>query len=70
MTDSTAEAIVVLVYHVVWFLAQVLLAYLLWNWCVTDVFDLPKVGLLHAAGLFAVARLVISPPSLTLTKGS
>lgn len=68
MTDSTAEAIVVLVYRVIWFLGQALLMFVLWNWFVADALGVPRLGPISALGVFALARLLISPPELTITR--
>tara|TARA_R110002096_G_scaffold223000_1_gene411947 strand:- start:4430 stop:4636 length:207 start_codon:yes stop_codon:yes gene_type:complete len=67
MTDDLAEIVVVLAYRIGWFLGQGISFFVLWNWFVVDIFMLPQLGLLGALGLFAFARLAISPPKLDVS---
>jgi len=68
MNDSTAELIVVCFYRIAWFVAQSTIVWVLWNWAVAIEFEWPKSTYLNAVATYAMIRMVLKPPVLTIEK--
>lgn len=67
MSLNAAEIFVILVYRAAWFLGHATLAYILWNFVVSNVFDLAELGYVDAVTTYALLRLVVDPAKLTIT---
>ncbi len=66
MTDSTARMIVALTIQLLWFVGQAVVFFFLWNFAATSFFDAARLGFLQSIAIFALLRLIISPPKLHL----
>lgn len=66
MTDSFAQAIVILTYRIVWFIGQATIFWLLWNTVLVQTFGFIKLGLVKSIALYALLRLVVNPPKLNI----
>ncbi len=65
MTESTAGVLVVLVLQLLWFLAQAVIFFLLWNFAFASYFELANILLVEALAIYALLRLIVDPPKLT-----
>lgn len=66
MTDSIAQILVILTYKLVWFLGQAALFFLLWNFAVAPYLSVAKIGVVQSVAIYALLRLVVDPPKLTV----
>ena len=66
MTDSTAKIIVALTLSLVWFLGLATVAFLIWHFVVSEAFGLPSLRFVDAVAAYALLRLIIKPPELTI----
>ncbi len=69
MSLNAAETFVVICYKTVWSLAHASVAYAIWALFVADALGLPQLGYLEAVAIYALTRLIISPPSLSIEIG-
>lgn len=69
MSLNAAETFVVICYKAVWFFAHASVAYTIWALCVADALGLSQLSYLEVVATYALIRLIISPPSLSIEVG-